>query len=89
MPITRDGKTFLIDDLNQINPNLEKFIRDQRLSFSNSKILNLIDGELFDKKYSNLLDCRVFNEINDLIEYIQINEPEESFVFLKMMLLIR
>lgn len=83
IPVTRDGKTFLIDDLNQINPNLEKFIRDQKLSFSNSKILNLVDDDFFDKKYSNLLDCRVFNEVEDLIEYIKINEPDGVFCFSK------
>ena len=83
IPVAKDGKTFLIDDLTVINPNLEKFIRDRRLAFSNSKILNLIDGSSFEKKYSNLLDCRVFNEIDELIDYIKINEPDGVFCFSK------
>jgi len=83
IPVAKDGKTFLIDDLTGINPNLEKFIRDRRLAFSNSKILNLIDGSSFEKKYSNLLDCRVFNEIDELIDYIKINEPDGVFCFSK------
>jgi hypothetical protein len=82
-PISKDGITFLIDDLDIINPNLEKFIRDRRLSFSSSKILNLIDGNSFEKKYSNLLDSRVFNVLDDLIDFIKINEPDGVFCFSK------
>lgn len=83
LPVSKEGKTYLIDDFEQVNPNLEKFVRDRRLSLTNSKILNLISGDVFEKTYSNLLDCRVFNELNDLIEFININEPEGVFCFSK------
>ena len=67
---------FIIDDISSDGSDLDYFITSKNLSLKECKILNLYSDIFYEKKYSNKIDKRVFLSIDDMIEFINISEPE-------------
>lgn len=74
---------FIIDDVSSDGTDLDYFITNKNLNSKECKILNLYSDVFYKKQYSNKIDKRVFISIEDMIEFIEISEPEVVVILSK------
>jgi hypothetical protein len=71
---------FLIDDPDSDGSHLSSFIDNKKLKKKECKILNMHSNFFDNKKYPKDVDSRIFLSLDDMVEYIDICEPEAVII---------